>query len=330
MKSCKGIVELYLEIYIFRPSPIIKGVKYLKDEGENESKQISFSGMSGMALNLSGFHPGHGHGLDIESPPMSPMDSRIERANKPNFLKPNLKILEYEDHGQELFEDIFKTLDLDNREAKNNEAEDKKKADLNPEDHKMTKQQKHILSQMLRSNDDLDHQDDKDDTDQQNEERYKSQPKSVSLQRLDLITNRNTSEINLSFWEYLRSFFTRSKVIKEKIRYLNEGISRINERLDIFNIFKKLREMDKLKVLLLENEQFVLFHSLPRPELALTDDESADPHAPHNIKDPQFIQDKLKKELILLSYERLKRKKVLSNLDKKLMGIYDDFLIPKS
>lgn len=43
---------------------------------------------------------------------------------------------------------------------------------------------------------------------------------------------------------------------------LQDGTSKIEEALDVRNILKKLYEIDKLKSILLDNDQLVLFNNL--------------------------------------------------------------------
>lgn len=328
--------------YFRQSSKVKKANRYLKDDRIDDSKlKLSFSqsrGISGIPLNISEVQPEtrREDNCDLTIPVLSARDSkpseRLLTPRKPNFVQPNLKILDYEEHGQEMLEDILKNMERDDNDPLGDLAmtqirsDEREREDPDPQDPKLTKDNnKDDLSQMLRSNDD----EEKEKAKPGHEREIingRNQPTSVSLQKLDLMTSKKSGQINLSFAEYLRSFISKSDTIKNKMAILNEGINRINERLDIFNVFKKLREFDKLKVLLLENEQFVLFHSLPRPELALKEKESVDPHAPTNIKDPQFIQDKLRKDLILHSYQNIKQKKRVTMLDTKLLEIYDDIL----
>ena len=147
----------------------------------------------------------------------------------------------------------------------------------------------------------------------------------VQIRKSSSIFIKNTEKIDLTFWEYLRSFFSQNEAIKEKMYILNEGTRRINERLDIFNLLKKLRELDKLKILLLEDDQYILFEGLPKPEIVRENNGSRT--LKHNIKNAKFIQEKVKKDLILASYQNVKLKKEGNIIDKKLLRIFDDIMI---
>mmetsp|Transcript_28917 Transcript_28917/g.26264 ORF Transcript_28917/g.26264 Transcript_28917/m.26264 type:complete len:113 (-) Transcript_28917:246-584(-) len=62
------------------------------------------------------------------------------------------------------------------------------------------------------------------------------------------------TKINISMIEYIRGFFSFDKKIAKKMEMLKEGERRIRERLDIFNVMIKLREIDKLKAILLNKD----------------------------------------------------------------------------
>jgi len=136
---------------------------------------------------------------------------------------------------------------------------------------------------------------------------------------------KSSDQIDLTFWEYLRSFVSPNEVIKEKMDILNEGIRRINERLDIFNLLKKLREVDKLKILMLEDDEYILFEGLPKPEIMGETGNKASSN--HSIKNAKFIQEKVKNDLVFASYQNLKSKKEGNLVDKKLLRIFDEILV---
>ena len=79
--------------------------------------------------------------------------------------------------------------------------------------------------------------------------------------------NYESESLHISPWDYFCCLIGRSDATKEKMRVLHKGMKDIEERLDIINIMKKFREIDKLKTLLLEDEQLVLFNSIPKAEM---------------------------------------------------------------
>jgi len=62
------------------------------------------------------------------------------------------------------------------------------------------------------------------------------------------------ARIDISVADYIRGFFSVDPVITKKIQLLQEGERRIRERLDVFNVMNKLREIDKLKAILLNKD----------------------------------------------------------------------------
>jgi len=56
-----------------------------------------------------------------------------------------------------------------------------------------------------------------------------------------------SSKIDISIWEYFSSFIMKSERTKDKFKVLDFGIKNVRERVDILNIMKKFRELDKLK-----------------------------------------------------------------------------------
>jgi len=139
---------------------------------------------------------------------------------------------------------------------------------------------------------------------------------------------KRVNKINITFWDYIRSYIWKSRSLNQKLVLIQEGMARINERLDIFNVLRKLREVDKLKVLLFEGEQLVLFEGLPRPELRIKEQtapvRSRKSITHDQLKNSKFITEIDKNELIALSYESLKNKNSSNIVDQKLIEIYED------
>ena len=139
---------------------------------------------------------------------------------------------------------------------------------------------------------------------------------------------KSSYKLNITFMEYLQSFFYKSKKLKEKFRLLNEGVRRIEVRLDIFKVFKKFREVDKMRLLMFESEQLVLFDSLPKPELALKEEEGEHETEKRKsvecIRESRFVAEKRRNDLIALSYENMKKKYEKSMIDDRLLDIYDN------
>ena len=73
------------------------------------------------------------------------------------------------------------------------------------------------------------------------------------------------SPILITWWESLKSLFVKVPDIETKIKQKNKGVTTIFSHLDINFVLKKFLEIDKLKNLLLNKDQLLLFEYLPKP-----------------------------------------------------------------
>lgn len=78
---------------------------------------------------------------------------------------------------------------------------------------------------------------------------------------------KSQKALRITLLEYLRSFVSRSEELKEKRAILDEGLKIIDNRLDIVHVLKRLRDIDKMKNLMLDKDQLLLFDRLKRPDL---------------------------------------------------------------
>ena len=109
---------------------------------------------------------------------------------------------------------------------------------------------------------------------------------------------------------------------------LREGRKRIDERLDIFNMMKKLREIDKLKALLLDKEQLILFDNLPKPILEPESSEifmKRGSASLANLTKGTFVQQS-KENLVKYAYRYIRTKQDRTVIDDKLLGIYKELI----
>jgi len=247
----------------------------------------------------------------VESPYIKGLSKR-----KPKNVKPQIKILEnYEAKSPTEINIILESLILDKREKEKNEAEDSRPDIESPEKDMVQCVDQEQHGEMLSQ-----------EEGEQNVNEEDSQEIETKAKVLPTKLTKDSEKINITFWDYVRSYLWKSKEMKEKMGLLHEGVRRIEERLDIFNVLKKFREVDKLKLLLLENEQLVLFDTLPKPELAPKKDDSELKSLKSTIqlKESKFISEKRRNDLIALSYEGLKRKQTKTMIDERLLDIYDD------
>jgi len=150
------------------------------------------------------------------------------------------------------------------------------------------------------------------------------------------------ANINISIWEFFSSFIMKTKRTREKFELLNKGMKNVRERMDILNIMKKFRELDKLKALLLEEDQLVLFNAIPKAEiksdeataksLALIPEDGMKTNAFSKIflKKPVFIEINEKQEQIRKSYNNIQMKAKKSKIDARLLEFYHDISCQQS
>ena len=132
--------------------------------------------------------------------------------------------------------------------------------------------------------------------------------------------------LNITFWDYLQSFVRKSDRYKQKIKFLNAGVKMINERLDIFELFKNFREVEKLKLLLLDYEQAVLFENLPKPLLHAQADESADSRGHHEqlLRTGKLVPEIRKSLEVCEAYKNIaeRQRNNCNTIDSKLLRVY--------
>ena len=136
------------------------------------------------------------------------------------------------------------------------------------------------------------------------------------------------TKINITFWEYVRSFFRKSNSLDEKLAILRQGIHSIEERLDVLNIMKKFREIDKLKALLLEDDQLLLFNGIPKAEIWSRNNSDLTIREPSMklLKDPKFLEMNIDLDKMMISYKNINDKEEKSKVDRQLLRVYDHIL----
>ena len=151
-----------------------------------------------------------------------------------------------------------------------------------------------------------------------------------------MVKLQNTPPLKTSFWEYVKGTmqYMMKKAFNEdekgfKFKQLQLGKSAISEKLDISSILKKFYEIDKLKMLLLDQDQYNLFEYLPKPVILKN----------HKIDLSYNSSDRQQKKFKFISYEHdviakakkmysayqnISKKNELSEMDQKLINLMDD------
>ncbi len=134
------------------------------------------------------------------------------------------------------------------------------------------------------------------------------------------------SRVGMTVFEYMRCFFSKDENLIKKKEMLQEGRTRIEERLDVFNILKKMREIDKLKALLLDKYQLALFDNLPKPIL---EQESRNILKTRGGSISHLVQgtfvNQTKEAQLKYAYKYIKHKEEKSPLDQRLIEVYEEF-----
>lgn len=140
---------------------------------------------------------------------------------------------------------------------------------------------------------------------------------------------KKTQNIKISFFEFVLSFFWMPKCLKKKMDILEKGVKKVEKKLDVFSLLKNIREIEKLKILLLENDQLILFDNLPKPVLQLREMKNTMSFSHYLLKKPTFDQFAMKGGInrkVLTSYRKLKNKALSTDIDQKLVNLYDEIL----
>lgn len=146
-------------------------------------------------------------------------------------------------------------------------------------------------------------------------------------QLLSEMLNKKGDKMNLSAWDYYSSFIYKPKALKVKLKLFNEGIENINDRMQIENLMKKMREFDKLRALLLDQNQLILFNNLPKPEIPSADNNEnklrrKTSAVQKEIARPSFKEEKRTVQEIIDSYRRIQRKSQKTDIDQKLLELF--------
>lgn len=163
--------------------------------------------------------------------------------------------------------------------------------------------------------------------------KYDSSKAILDLQKAEnlLFVEPKKNNMKLSFYEYLRyliiMFFGVKKSPKQEI--INKSVKAIRKDINIVNILTKLHEFDKLKSLLLNEDQLRLFHYLSKPLITLNEIYSLFPEegdTQNHTKMSKFANLKNKKERnqIGQSYLRVKEAIDENKINQKLIELCDE------
>lgn len=149
---------------------------------------------------------------------------------------------------------------------------------------------------------------------------------------------QNKPPLKTSFYRFLvgsfKSFFFKNSDLDEEFKYrqLEVGRDAISEKLDISYILKKFYEIDKLKMILLDKNQYHLFEYLPKPvikknyKIDLSYNNSTERNEQSKalkfIAHEKNVFSKAKK--LYAAYNNIMSKEEISEMDRKLIDLLDD------
>jgi len=132
---------------------------------------------------------------------------------------------------------------------------------------------------------------------------------------------------SVGFFGFLKLFFKNRKWgLTNREKLFLKGENQVFEELDILKIMKKLQDIDKLKRILLSDEQLYFFELLSKPMIIIEDplespdDEFRDRRFKFSIKHNQTPEKERLKEF----YDIIQRKSMNSDLDRRILKLLDE------
>ena len=163
--------------------------------------------------------------------------------------------------------------------------------------------------------------------------------KKTDEELVNCIFKLKESPLKFSYFEILKGFLTKEPELEVKKTQRNVGISSILSQLDIKYILKKFAEIDQLKILVLNEDQYPLFEYLQKPiimknaKINLNPLEEQDNDKKNSIKDgvfrkkSQFIVHQhdsvLKAKTVQKAFENIINKPEMNEIDRKLIQRLD-------
>ncbi|EAR93757.1 transmembrane protein, putative (macronuclear) [Tetrahymena thermophila SB210] len=145
---------------------------------------------------------------------------------------------------------------------------------------------------------------------------------------------KKINKINVSTWEYFKSFIIPTEKYKKKKQIIKYSVDKLYHNLDIFNILKKLVDVEKLKRLLLDQDQLRLFDCLPnptiQPDLAFKKQSSQIWDQKNKEVDLMYQDERSEMQKLsdaFQSYMNITQKQNQRGIDKKIINLLDRNLL---
>ena len=157
---------------------------------------------------------------------------------------------------------------------------------------------------------------------------YSPEKKQHATELFNSIVKSRDTPIKISLWETIKTFVLKKPEVETKKKQKDKGVRTIFSQLDINYVLKKFMELDKLKMLLLDENQCLLFEYLPKPiilkslKIDLNYVGKSNFHKKPDIRneDDLVIHAKSLKK----AFNHICNKSEMSEIDLKLMTMLDD------
>ena len=135
---------------------------------------------------------------------------------------------------------------------------------------------------------------------------------------------KNRLPLKMTSWEFIKETIFPFYQKKEKIKRINKGKKAIIEKLDISYVLKKFYEIDKLKMLILNENQFHLFEYLPKPVILKNSEIDLGNSKKSGLISYETDADTIgKAKKMYFAYQNITKQNEMSVLDKKLIELLD-------
>ncbi|CAK74320.1 unnamed protein product (macronuclear) [Paramecium tetraurelia] len=118
--------------------------------------------------------------------------------------------------------------------------------------------------------------------------------------------------LKLQHIQYVKYFFGFTGQLKKRIKQLRQNLQIVNQKTDIIYVFNKLQELEKLKQLLLDEDQLNLFEYIPKPNIDVS----------HNRQEPKN-NTIVKATQAFNSFQAINEKEKKSRIDNALIKMID-------
>lgn len=142
-----------------------------------------------------------------------------------------------------------------------------------------------------------------------------------------MVKIKNRPPLKLTNWEFFKTLIfsskKRPKNYQNNFKRIMAGKKAVEEKLDISYLLKKFYEIDKIKMLLLNENQYHLFDYLPKPVILKTGKINiGNSNSNHSNYETNDVIDKSKK--LYTAFNNIMKQNELSSIDKKLIDLLDE------